>query len=1176
MRLKSLEIRGFKSFAEKTTLHFGEDVIGIVGSNGCGKSNIVDAIRWVLGEQKSKQLRSDNMMSVIFNGTKKRKAAGLAEVTLTFENTKNILPTEFQEVAISRTLYRSGDSEYRINDVKCRLKDIRNMLVDTGMGSNSYAIIALGMVDDLLNDKENARRRMFEQAAGISKYKMRKRETLRKLKSTTENLERAEDLLFEIEKNLKSLEKQAKRAKRFFELKERYKELSIELAVFKLSSYKEDYKKIEGQLEAEQERLVQIEAQSKKLEAELEQEKAAHIEKEQQLSGRQKALNKLVGEIRNAENEQKVLSQKGLFVQQNADKLKARIQLNAEKLERLELETQSHEQKLRTEQQQLELLDKEMQSAKAVMDNVKLDHGNLKSELEAFVKDQKEYEQRIFQLEKQLAVRQNQQENIEQDQQRYRRQLQERREQNQKLQAEMKAQKAKQEAAEQELAQLEKAEEERESSLESTEQSLQEAREALQQLQRRYDAKKNEYQLTKSLVENMEGFPESIKFLSKQSDWGKSVPLLSDLFYCPPEYRSAIENLLEPYLNYYVLQSTEEALQAVDLLAQAKKGKANFFLLQDLQGKSSEAPSHLPEGAIAALDIVQFDAAYQALAEQLLASVYLLPDAANWKELPNSHTWISTSGRLIRRSHSLRGGSVGAFEGKKIGRKKNLERLEQELSQMKEELQKYQIQTDTFRKRQQELKNQQNKGRIRDLQNQLNRLVREGSSLQARLESFDNYEKEHQEREQRLQQKKQELEKANKTDQQQLQHWGAEMRQLKEEMEETDATYKDISESLSDASAQYNQVNIEFIRQQNRVEGLQRELNYAQKQQRDLQQQRSADQKALEQADEERRSVEEQMEELKNNLQNWYQEKRELQQALSGAEKAYYASRGHINDLENELRQVNHKRQQSNDLLRQLEQRFNELKLQLTSMGERLSVEFEVNINQLIHRDPDPEWTQDKLQAKVDKLRDKIQNYGTINPMAVEAYEEMKERYDFMTEQRNDLLEAQESLEKTIQEIEEKATSRFMDAFNQVREHFIKVFRSLFQDDDTCDLLLVDPDDPLESPINIVAKPKGKRPQSINQLSGGEKTLTATALLFALYLLKPAPFCIFDEVDAPLDDANIAKFNNIIKEFSASSQFVIVTHNKKTMAAVDILYGVTMVQGVSQVVPVDFRALEAV
>ena len=325
MRLTTLEIKGFKSFAERTVINFNEDVIGIVGPNGCGKSNIVDAMRWVLGEQKSKELRSEKMSSVIFNGSKKKRQSGVAEVSLTFENTKNILPTEFGAVTITRILFRSGESEYRINGVQCRLKDITNLFLDTGIGSNSYAIIALNMVDDLLTDRENSRRKLFEQAAGISKYKKRKRETLNKLKGTSADLERVEDLLFEIEGNLKRLEKEAKRAKRYLEIKEQYQNYAIELAVHQLNAYKTRYKVLANSLQTEQAKYLQLQGEIHTREAGLEKSKQANLDKEKKLAEEQKKLNSIVGNIRGRENDKQLAKQKIEYVQQRKQTLKDNI-----------------------------------------------------------------------------------------------------------------------------------------------------------------------------------------------------------------------------------------------------------------------------------------------------------------------------------------------------------------------------------------------------------------------------------------------------------------------------------------------------------------------------------------------------------------------------------------------------------------------------------------------------------------------------------------------------------------------------------------------------------------------------------------------------------------------------------------------------------------------------------
>ena len=323
--IKTLEIKGFKSFANETVINFNENVIGIVGPNGSGKSNVVDAIRWVLGEQKSSELRLDKMNSVIFNGTKKRKAGQLAQVSLTFDNTKNLLPTDYTSIKITRILYASGESEYRLNGVTCRLKDITSLFLDTGIGSNSYAIIALGMVDEILNDKQNSRRMMLEQAAGVSKYKARKTETLNKLSSVEEDLNRIEDLLFEITNNLKTLEKQAARTQKYLDLKTEYREKAIDLAVLKLSVFKGDYKKTEKNIEIETDRYRQLDTEGVKLEAQIEQDKKQNIDKEQELSERQRELNSVVGRLRGMENDKRMAQQRKLFSEQNIVKLNEQV-----------------------------------------------------------------------------------------------------------------------------------------------------------------------------------------------------------------------------------------------------------------------------------------------------------------------------------------------------------------------------------------------------------------------------------------------------------------------------------------------------------------------------------------------------------------------------------------------------------------------------------------------------------------------------------------------------------------------------------------------------------------------------------------------------------------------------------------------------------------------------------
>ena len=384
--------------------------------------------------------------------------------------------------------------------------------------------------------------------------------------------------------------------------------------------------------------------------------------------------------------------------------------------------------------------------------------------------------------------------------------------------------------------------------------------------------------------------------------------------------------------------------------------------------------------------------------------------------------------------------------------------------------------------------------------------------------------------------------------------------------------YTLLADEVTHASTEYNQENIRFHQQQNKVSGLQKDLEYRNSQHNSLSSRIETNTAELEKTQAGIKETLQHVDHSDGDLLAMYEQKEALEKGLQELEQEYYASRGAITEAENVLTEKRRSKEQTEFLANEIKDKKTNLKLELNALKERLAVEFNIDINDLLDAEIPQGENEDELREKTERMKRQIDDFGAINPMAMEAYQEMSERYTFIQTQKKDLLDAKESLLETIREIDDTAKAKFMEAFTQVREHFIHVFRSLFNEEDSCDLVLSDPENPLESDIDIMARPKGKRPLSINQLSGGEKTLTATALLFSLYLLKPAPFCIFDEVDAPLDDTNIDKFNNIIRKFSNQSQFIIVSHNKRTIASTDIIYGVTMVeQGVSKVVAVDMR-----
>ncbi len=621
MQLSKLEIKGFKSFADKIVINFDEGITGIVGPNGCGKSNVVDSIRWVLGEQKTSALRSEKMENVIFNGTSQRSAQQMAEVSLTINNTKNILPTEYSQVTITRRLYRSGESEYLLNGVACRLKDITNLFLDTGIASNSYAIIELGMVDDLLNDRDNSRRSLFEEAAGISKFKKRKKETLKKLEDTDADLERVEDLLFEIDKNMKSLEKQAKQTEQYYKIKEDYKEKSIHLAKVVVNKQKDKFSAIQKQSEAENDRKTKLTSEIAEKEALIEKSKAELILKEKTLSTRQKSINEFVSKIRQFESEKQIRNERLRFLNDRIANLKDQIDQDKKSNERARFTIQSLEAERDTATVTLNEITSKVESLKTDYETQKASTYTLQGESDALRQVHRSLQEESFQHNKAIDIRNIQINSFKQELERT---TSDTSQQSASLaEFEKKLVVLQEEIAQKNnyLEKLKREEEEVISRIASVEKTIDLIREEMNETGRKLDAHQYDYQLTKSLVENLEGFPEAIKFLKKNVGRTKNAPLLSDIISTTEEYRVAIENYLEPYLNYYVVDHEDEAYEAINILSDASKGRANFFIL-DAFDNFSASQVQMYAHAFPATQIIEFDPKYTKLMSFILDKVY--------------------------------------------------------------------------------------------------------------------------------------------------------------------------------------------------------------------------------------------------------------------------------------------------------------------------------------------------------------------------------------------------------------------------------------------------------------------------------------------------------------------------------------------------------------------------
>nr|WP_295869814.1 chromosome segregation protein SMC [uncultured Chitinophaga sp.] len=1175
MRLKTLEIKGFKSFADKTVLNFDEGITGVIGPNGCGKSNIIDSIRWVIGEHKISNLRSENQSGLVFNGSKTRSASGMAEVSLTFENTKNVLPTEFTTVTITRKFYKNGDSEYRLNDVACRLKDIHNLFMDTGVSTDSYAIIELGMVDDIIRDKENSRRRMLEQAAGISIYKTRKKEAKSKLEATEGDLNRIEDLLFEINNNLKTLEGQARKAERFYEVKKEYREISIELAKAALEGFNVTFRELSDKQQEESDRKLQLETEITTAEAAVEEDKLHFVAKERELQTLQKSFNELVATIRTKENDKNLAAQQLTYLREREKNITDFLNNAEGQLQGLTTSIEFTEKQVVEEAEVFESMEDELETLREMVEEKKERFQQKKLALETLRNDQQRWQRQQFEAEKKVAVADTSVQNLQRGIQQLQEEKNSRLQQITQLEAEKETLQQTITTSKTELDEMVRFQEETKGKILATQSDIEGLRDQLVDENRKLDSKKNEFDLLKSLVDSLEGYPESIKFLKKNPEWNNEAPILSDIFFCKEEYRTCVENLLEPYLNYYVVNNVAEAVQAIQLLDTHKKGKANFFILDQFRVPANGLLA--PAGTIPALDVVEIDEKYKGLGYQLLGKVFIGEDITRLEFSQVSDDEIclvEKSGRMHRGKFNITGGSVGLFEGKKLGRAKNLEKLEAEIKDLEATVGALRTQIQDKHNQVLGYNSQLNENNINTAREKINQLNNQLFGLQNRIENFHHLIEGGDKRLEEMQQSLTTNQESISGVREELENLNDRVGELQDSISEADRTAQEVEQQFNMANVQFNNQNLQHTRQHSKVQALKQELEFKRKQLTDLHAQITSNKTQLEDAAANIATAEEKRGTAEEGLVELFRQREEEEKALNEKDQEYYNFRNHLQELETTLRTKQRAREQLEQQLNVIKDKVNELKLQLASMKERLSVEFKVNLDEIIDEQRTSELPVDELQGSAERLKKRLENMGEINPTAIEAYQEMKKRYEFILEQKTDLVNAKDSLLATIQEVETTANQKFLDTFNTVKENFIRVFKALFTEEDQCDMILSDPENLADTGIEIIAKPKGKRPAAITQLSGGEKTLTATALLFAIYLIKPAPFCILDEVDAPLDDANVGKFTNMIRKFSDNSQFIIVTHNKQTMAAVDVIYGVTMQEpGVSKLVPVDFRSL---
>jgi len=1164
MYISELELHGFKSFAHKTHVKFDSGITAIVGPNGCGKSNIVDALRWVLGEQRPSLLRSSSMSNVIFNGTAKKKALGLADVSLTFVNNKGILPTEYSELTITRRLYRSGDSEYLINNTPCRLKDIMELFMDTGMSSDAYSVIELKMVEEILNDRNNDRRRLFEEAAGVTRYKDQRKRTLRKLDQTLKDLQRLEDILVEVRKKTRSLEIQAGKAAKA-------KTYRDELVTLDKAYNRQQFLSIQNELEPLKDRIQNAEKEKREISSKLEEleeaeEKAANrlTDKERVQSEAQRRVSQLHNSIKEMETNLRIVSEKinnekGVISGHEKD-----IEQSKNDLEELQELKSKNEKQLNSFAETLDQSEKSLADSKEKFNALQQRYTKVRHELYEHEIAVSDVNKKLRELQSDRIKLESKLENSEDDQLRIDRDIEDLEDEIDNAKGELNIARMKLEGVNSEVEELEKEL----ASVTGKIKELQETREVLREKIRsaksRMESAQSEISLMESLAESNEGLPGSVAWLTEHhaKEFNTLLPV-GDILQTGEEKAAALEAALGDAIHYLVVDSMEDAIRASHLLKEQKKGRATFIPIGELNGSYAVTEESI-------YSHITVDSRFDAVARLLTGTVMLAENIEDATPLPQGFSSaVTPDGDLITSNRFYKSGSKNKQAGIRLGIKDKLEKLGKKLSGHSADFETAQTELATVEEKLEGLNPEKVRQAIREKQKEARKLEQEISRYQSGIQVYQKNIGDLTNRKANISENRERAEEQLDTlqpEQKELQEKIIELTDLQKEKKET---LESLEDERAIAQNRYNDAQLKHQDVKNRADNLEKEVERAERGIESVQGRLQSRKKMMTESVQKIESFKDSIGQTDKQLENSREMKMAADEKLAEAEESTAKERGKIKEIDDSLKQLRSKKEVNTELVHHLSMAREKFEMQAQTLSDYVWETYGILMDQLKEELPE-EMSPDDAKQRISWLKQKLNQIGDVNPLAIEEFEEEKERLDFYEEQIGDLKEAEKEMRDTIDEINLTATERFNTTFEQIRVNFQSVFHTLFQEDDQCDLLIEkDVEDPLEAKIEIIANPRGKRPSSINQLSGGEKTLTAIALLFAIYLVKPSPFCVLDEVDAPLDDANIERFASMIRSFSKETQFIIITHNKKTMSKAEMMYGVTMPEtGVSRLVGV--------
>ncbi|MDL0435096.1 MULTISPECIES: chromosome segregation protein SMC [unclassified Niallia] len=1177
MFLKRLDVVGFKSFADRIAVDFVPGVTAVVGPNGSGKSNITDAIRWVLGEQSAKSLRGSKMEDVIFSGSDSRKAVNFAEVTLTLENDDQFLPLDYHEVSVTRRVYRSGESEYLINKQSCRLKDIIELFMDSGLGREAFSIISQGKVEEILNSKAEDRRSIFEEAAGVLKYKTRKKKAEGKLVETQENLNRVNDILHELEGQVEPLKIQSSMAKEYLDHKENLEQIEVALMVHDIEEAHQKFEAISAQLEGYKEKELQLLSMLQSKEAKMEEWKNDVSALDESINDLQQVLLLVSEELEKLEGRKEVLKERKKNAAQNRgqlEKSKAELEekvslLKQQKEEHLLSVTQLKSEATRIEEE-LKVNEKKMQ-----LYNVNLEEKieSLKSDYIELLNEQAASKNESSYITQQLESQTRKTSLLDEDNAKFT-------SERARIVAEKARITARLAELEAELANSAAGYEQKQLAVDEMKAKVQKIEKSLYQSYQFIQQAKSRKEMLEELEDDYAGFFQGVKEVLKARD--KALTgihgAVAELMNVPKEYNVSIEIALGGSMQHLVVEAEQHARQAIAYLKKNGYGRATFLPMSIIKGKKlSESQLRLVQGHSSfigvAADLIAYDSKYQDIMGNLLGNVIITKDLKGANEMAKAlqyrSRFVTLEGEIVNPGGSMTGGAIKQKSASILTRKGELEDLKTKIFEMEKTSLKLEDQLKKGKNTTQEesaaleelrLKQEDIRFSIQSIKDEQREIEFEERTMNEKLSQYDRNKADYLDEQQALKDRKMLLNEKLGEFVQNIQALEQEIAQLTEQKNQQSQSREQVAESIGE-------LRVAFAAKKEQLSNATEKLATVTSDLEESEAKWQLVKEDLELLTSEMTDSHSGEEHLEDAAEKKQQEKAAAIQLIGERRAERLQLQMQLDELDLDVKETRRIHRGMVQALKDEEVKLNRIDVELDSRLTNLREEYMMTFEGAKEEYPLTMELED-ARKKVKLIKLAMEELGTVNLGAIEEYERISERYDFLLEQKTDLEEAKDTLYQVIDEMDDEMKKRFQQTFEGIQGHFEGVFQRLFGGGHAA-LRLTNPDDLLNTGVEIVAQPPGKKLQNLSLLSGGERALTAIALLFAILKVRPVPFCILDEVEAALDEANVFRFSSYLKSYSSETQFIVITHRKGTMEEADVLYGVTMQEsGVSKLVSV--------